>query len=377
VGLLLAGCFSEVTNNPPVGDCGESCAPDAGVAEPDAGAPIVVEPPPPFTAGASTLAGSAAAGADDGDRSVARFDNPVTVSLGGDGLLYVADFNNGRIRTVDSAGTVATVVDQVGFQRPFAVVVASPTLLYVQTDDNDAGEHSTETGTIWKVDLTFRTTTVVARNIGRPRGLALLPDGRLLLSDNEHHVLRVLEPRTGAVSILAGAVDVPGHSDESGMAARFNRPYGVAIRRDGKIVVADAGNNLIRLVDMSGAVVTIAGTLTAGYSDGPRSMASFAAPQDVAVDASDNIYVADTDNHVIRRINTATDQVTTIAGDRTAGYLDHDDPLVARFFGLEGIDVAADGGTVYIADGNRGEDEPYNRVRVVRVAPAAVAPPVP
>jgi sugar lactone lactonase YvrE len=376
VATLLAGCFSEVTNEPVPGDCGLQC-PDAGVPPPDgpdAGPPPVA---PPFTEGASTLAGASDPGRDDGDRNTARFDNPVTITRGGDGNLYVADFNNDLVRQVDSEGNVTTIVEQADFQRPFAIVAASPTLLYVQTDDNDGREHSLETGTIWKVDLALGTTTVVIRNVGRPRGLAMLPDGRLLLSDSEHHVLRVLEPRTGALTILAGALDVPGYVDATGMGARFNKPYGVAVRPDGKVLVADYGNHLIRIVDMTGEVRTYAGNVVPGWKDGPREMSQFRAPQDVAIDGAGNLYVSDADNFVIRRI-TVAGETSTVAGTGVGGYLDHDDPLQAQFYGLEGIDVSADGTTLFVGDGNRGEPVPYNRVRVVTIAaPPAVEPAAP
>jgi sugar lactone lactonase YvrE len=368
VATLLAGCFSEVSNEPVPGDCGLQC-PDAGVPPPDgpdAGPPPVA---PPFTEGASTLAGASDPGSADGDRNMARFDNPVTIThgAGSDENLYVADFNNDLVRKVDREGNVTTIVQQAGFQRPFAIVAASPTTLYVQTDDNDAGEHSLETGTIWKVDLAVGgPATVVIRNVGRPRGLALLPDGRLLLSDSEHHVLRVLEPRTGAVTILAGTLDATGYVDATGMGARFNKPYGVAVRSDGKVLVADYGNHLIRIVDMNGEVRTYAGNVLPGHRDGPREMSMFRAPQDVAVDAAGNLYVSDADNFVVRRI-TVAGEVSTIAGTGVGGYADHDDPRLAQFYGLEGIDVSADGTVLYVGDGNRGEEVPYNRVRVVKV----------
>jgi DNA-binding beta-propeller fold protein YncE len=363
VGLGLAGCFSEVSNNPvPDPVCGFDC-PDAGVGEPDA-MPL---PAPPWTNGASTLAGSSEHGMVDGDRDVARFNNPVTLDVGADGRLYVADFDNDRLRAVTATGDVTTVVAQQTFERPFAVAVASPSLVYVQTDDNDVNEHSLETGTIWRVDPTKTgEAVVVARNLGRPRGMDILPDGRLILSDNEHHVLKVLEPGTGVATIIAGGLDIPGHNDAAGTGARFRQPYGVAVRADGKIIVADYGNNVIRMAEVNGALHTITGTLEPGYVDGPIEQARFSAPQDVAVSADGSIFVADSNNYVIRKIS-PDGMVTTVAGDGTPGYKDHDDPLQAQFYGLEGLDVSPDGKTLYVADGTRGEPLEYHRVRIVKL----------
>jgi len=367
LGLGLAGCFSEVTAQPGT-DAGTGCEPDCPDATPappppDAPAP---PPPPPFTNGASTLAGTSEAGSNDGDRGIGRFDDPVNVVRGPDGRTYVADFNNGLIRVIDDSGAVTTLVSRTGFQHPFGLAFGPDGFLYVTTDDSDTGQHSTETGTIWRVDVTTGHVTVIARDLGRPRGLAVLPDGRFFLSDNEHHVVSVLEPRTGAVSIIAGQRDTPGYDDSSGIAARFNRPYGVAVLPSGKVAVADYGNNVVRLVELSGEVHTLVGSPEGGMIDGALEIARFANPQDVAADAAGNIYVADSHNFVVRRITDTA--VVTVAGNQVSGYLDHDDPLQAQFYGLEGIDISADGKILYVADGDRGEGTPYHRVRHVRLA---------
>jgi sugar lactone lactonase YvrE len=215
------------------------------------------------------------------------------------------------------------------------------------------------------VNTTTGAATVIAENIGRPRGIAVLPepDGRIVLSDYLHHTVRLLDPDTGTITDLAGALDTSGFVDGNGAAARFFGPYGVAVLPDGRIAVADLFNHRIRAVELDGDVTTLAGTGVAGFDNGAADGATFRYPQDLAVDAAGNLYIADLDNFVVRRL--AAGQVTTVVGSGTAGASDNDDLLAAQLYGLEGLDVSPDGATLWIADGSRGEDVPYHRVRIV------------
>jgi sugar lactone lactonase YvrE len=337
---------------------------DAGTS--DAGPPVADAVP--FTTGVSTLAGGAQAGNADGDRSVARFSNPVNVLVAPDGTLYVSDFDNGTIRTVDPVGNVRTRVRQTGFARPFGLALAGNTL-YVQTDNDPQGLHSVTSGTIWRVNLGSPTApaTVVATHLGRPRGLAVLADGRIAMADYQHDVIQLLDPNKGTIVVLAGRFDAPGYVDASGGAARFAQPYGLGVL-GGKLVVADQGNQRVRLVDLAtGATTTLAGSGTRGFADGTLATAQLAQPQGLAIDAAGDIYVTDTMNYRVRRIHDGV--VDTVAGNGTAGYLDADDRLAAELYGLEGIAVSHDGTSLFLADGSRGDAVPYNRVRSVNMAP--------
>jgi len=153
----------------------------------------------------STLAGFGEAGSTDGSRNVARFNNPVNVAYGSDGRVYVADFDNNKIRAVDASGNVTTIVAQNGFMRPFGLTFAPDGTLFVSTDNDKNGAHDLMSGSVWRVDLHNGTATIVANAIGRPRGIAMLGDGRLALSDDLHHVVRLLDPRTGVIDDLAGS----------------------------------------------------------------------------------------------------------------------------------------------------------------------------
>jgi sugar lactone lactonase YvrE len=359
---LVAGC----TTAGPLAFDASAPGPDAAA---DARLPIVdASPPPPFTQGVSTLAGAAEAGSVDGDRAVARFANPVNVAYGPDGDLYVADFDNGAIRAVDPTGRVRTVFARPGFERPFGLAFAPDRALYVSTDNDDTGAHDLVSGTVWRIDTAARTATVVARRIGRPRGLTVLAGGTLVLADNLHQVVESLDPATGAVAILAGAWDQPGQVDAVGAAARFSAPYGIVDRGDGSVAIADYGNSVLRSVTLAtGAVATVAAIEAPPVPLGVVAAPVFAHPQGLAIDAAGALYVTDTGGFRVRRV--ADGLVETIAGDGSAGYLDADDRLAAEFYGLEGVSVTPDGALVFVADGSRGEPLPYNRVREIRMVP--------
>jgi DNA-binding beta-propeller fold protein YncE len=319
---------------------------------------------PPFTAGVSTLAGTGQAGYVDGDRDVARFANPVNVAYGPDGNLYVADFDNNKLRVVAADGTTETLIEQATFMRPFGLAFGPDGTLWVSTDNDQTGAgHDARSGSIWRVDTRNQTATVVANAIGRPRSLCVLRDGRLAASDDLHDVIETIDPATGAVTVLAGTLDAPGFSDGIGAAARFARPYGIVQRPDGNLVVADFDNQRLRLVGLDGTVTTLAGTGAAGYADGALATAQFHSPQGLAITGAGELYVTDPGNYRVRRV-TAT-AVDTFAGNGIGGYVDADDNLSAELYGLEGLSVTPDGSMVYVADGTRGEVAGYNRVRMV------------
>jgi len=321
---------------------------------------------PPFTNGTSTLAGSGDAAFVDGDRDVARFSNPVNVAFGPDGNVYVADFDNNKIRVVTADGTTSTLIAQMNFARPFGLVFADANTLYCTTDSNGQAQHAPgKTGSVWKIDIAAQQATEIIDSIGLPRGIAFLADGRLALADYENHVIELLDPNTAALTTLAGTFGAPGFADGTGAAARFSVPLGIVQRSDGSLVVADEMNNRLRVVTLTGSVTTMAGTGESGFADGSMTSAMFALPEALAIDKSGTLYVTDLGNYRVRRIKGST--IDTIAGDGTAGYMDSDDNLSAEFFGLEGVSVKPDGSMVYVADGNRGNPVPFNRVRQIEL----------
>jgi TolB-like protein len=184
--------------------------------------------------------------------------------------------------------------------------------------------------------------------LGRPAGIAVNADGTVYVADFAQHAIRQLAPG-GALTNLAGATGVIGSADGVSTVARFFHPGDVGVGRDGNIYVADTNNHLIRRVTPAGVVSTVAGQASKpGNDDGPAQSARFRFPTGIALDQAGNIYVADYGNHTIRKI--APDgKVSTFAGSAGEPGSADGTGAAARFNQVHGL--AADGaGNVYAAD---------------------------
>lgn len=180
-----------------------------------------------------------------------------------------------------------------------------------------------------------------------PSGVALGPRGDVIVSDFSSSRIRSVMMPLGLVSTLAGS-SVPGLVDARlPLFASFRAPVGVAVDSSGHVYVADSGNHVIRRIAAgTGEVSTWAGSGVAGYSNGAATAAQFNGPRGLALDASGNLYVADTGNHVIRRIS-PTGVVSLFAGiPKVSGRADGP---AGTFNGPVGLAVAAQG-AVYVAD---------------------------
>ena len=308
----------------------------------------------------------------DGVGNAARFKNPQGVAVDNLGNIYVADSGNDAIRRITSEGLVSTLAgsSQTGsndgpgntarFRHPTGVTVDKTGSVFVVDGDNNTIRLITPNGLVRTIaGLAGAAGNVdeigLAARFTGPRKLALNRLGNLFVADTANSTVRKLTRSALSsadkweVSTFAGQPGNPGFSDGSGSEARFNALYDVAIDSYDNLYVADKDNQVIRKVTSAGVVTTFAGTAgSAGATDGPREQAQFNLPYGLAVDRSGIIYVADTLNHAIRKI-TPDGMVTTLAG--MAGALGSDDGLgsLARFTAPYG--VAADGGgNVYVAD---------------------------
>ena len=154
-----------------------------------------------------------------------------------------------------------------------------------------------------------------------PFGITIADDGTIYVADaGESNRIRKITSE-GIVTTFAGGSE--GFADGLGAAASFNTPSALAIDSNGNLYVADTGNNRIRKVTPQGEVSTVAGDGTAGYVDGPAAQARFNGPIGVAVDAAGNVFVADTYNDRVRKIS-PDGQVSTVAGAGVPGYADGD-----------------------------------------------------
>jgi sugar lactone lactonase YvrE/RNase P/RNase MRP subunit p29 len=183
-----------------------------------------------------------------------------------------------------------------------------------------------------------------------PLGCSVLNGAGINVSADISNIAITCAPIEGATVLFAGTTqrNDPGNLDGTGTAAKFKQPAGLAVDVYGSVYVADSGNESIRKISTSGVVTTIAGSGTSGAVNATGTAASFGGPNDVAMDASGNLYVADSGNHLIRKIS-STGAVTTLAG--TAGVSGSTNGIgTAATFNIP-YGLTVDGnGNVYVAD---------------------------
>jgi sugar lactone lactonase YvrE len=169
--------------------------------------------------------------------------------------------------------------------------------------------------------------------------------GTVYVADSGNHLIRKITS-AGVVTTLAGTGS-PGRANGTGTAASFNYPTRVVLDAGGTLYVSDTLNSLIRKITAAGVVTTLAGSGSTGSTDGTGTAASFGNPQDLAVDASGTVYVSDTGNNLIRKI-TAAGVVTTLAGSGSAGST-NGTGTAASFSTPSGLTMDASG-ALYVAD---------------------------
>jgi sugar lactone lactonase YvrE len=314
------------------------------------------------TATMSTFAGTAGtSGSADGTGTAASFFWPTGIAVDASGNLYVADAGNSLIRKITSAGVVTTLTgtdETTGlparFVVPEGVTVDASGNVYVAETIICTIRKITSAGvvTILAGSDSYGSTdgTGTAATFTDPVGIAADASGNIYVADSGNETIRKITP-AGVVTTLAGTAGTLGSADGTGTAASFTNPEGVAVNASGNVYVADSGDNKIRMVTSAGVVTTLAGGgdyTTSGSADGTGTVASFNYPEGIAVDTSGNLYVADTVNNTIRKV-TSEGVVTTFAG--MAGSFGSVDGTgtVASFWSPEGIAVDASG-NVYVAD---------------------------
>lgn len=227
-----------------------------------------------------------------------RFSSPRGVVVDSEGNVIVADSNNMTIRKVSPAGVVTPLAGSPGvsgardatgveaqFYQPYDVALDSRGNIIVADSGN---------GMIRKVTSAGVVTTIAGQSggLGLPVSVAVDSEDNIYFADNGRSTIRKISSQ-GAVSVLAGMADNPGFADGTGVEARFNLPYGIAVDGVGNVFVTDYGNRAIRKVTPTGVVTTLAGGPPEDWHDGTGSEVRFYFPWGIAVNDGGSLYVTD------------------------------------------------------------------------------------
>jgi sugar lactone lactonase YvrE len=275
----------------------------------------------------STLAGSGNQGSINAKGVLASFSQPTGVGVDASGNVYVADADNNLIREITPGGLVTTLAggDTTGtvngpgaiatFDDPAGVALDGLGNIYVADAGNDLIRLINSAGTV----STFTGNgigTVAVNTFNNSTGVAADASGNVFVANYLNS--NILEVNSAGVNVLAGTAGQSGAANGPGSSATFYYPSGVAVDAADNVYVADQVNNLIRKITPGGIVSTLAGSGNPGAIDSTGVAASFNGPSGLAVDASGNVYVADSNNNLIRKI-TPAGVVTTVAGNGLSG----------------------------------------------------------
>ncbi len=306
----------------------------------------------------STVAGTGTPGyaGDGGQASLATLNFPSGLALDKAGNLYISDTKNQVIRKVTPAGIISTYAGNQALGQgfgsdnvlatkgqlfnPLGLAVDSAGNLYIA--DSHAGAAPNTLGLIREVNASSGIISTVvglgntASQLTCPEGVAVDASGNLYIADSELHV--VAKFSGGVLNLNFAGNGYEGFSGDGGPAANaeLGDPVGVTTDAAGNVYIADPTNNRIRRVTPDGIISTIAGETKFGYSGdgGPSLRAQMWAPRGMAVDASGNVYIADTENDVIRQLTPNDPAITPGGVTNAASYQPQVSPgALASVFG--------------------------------------------
>ena len=349
--------------------------------------------------------GMASFSGDGSAATSAAIYNPNGVTVDSAGNLYIGDSNNNRIRRVDASGNISTIAGTGtnGFNGDGGAATSArldfPSRLVVDSAGNlyfaDENNHR-----IRRVDTSGNISTVAGTGAGGilgsfggdggpatsaafrfPKSVALDSAGNLYIADYNNHRIRKVDA-SGNISTIAGTGTF-GFSGDGGQAtaAMLYSPTGVTLDSAGNLYIADTNSHRIRKVDPAGIISTIAGTGTPGFSGdgGPANAAQLNWPRIVALDGAGNLYITDSQNHRIRKVD-ASGTISTVAGTGTGGFSgDGSAPTSAQINAPRSIAVDSASRYIYIADTSNNRIRRISGVAQPRppAEPSPVAPVAP
>jgi sugar lactone lactonase YvrE len=346
-------------------------------------------------------AGGIATYAGTGTQGYSGFGVPATTAqlndpegaaaVAANGDLYLADTDNHVVRKIAFATGFITTVAGTGspgftgtgglataarLKTPEDVAIAANGDIYIA----DTGNH-----VIRKVTAATGIITTVAGNgspgytgpglatavrLNSPRGIQVAANGDLYIGDRSNEMIRKVTAATGMMTNYAGT-GTAGYSGNGGLAtlAQLRHPQGLHLTSAGDLYFADGDNHVIRKISAAGIITAFAGTGTAGYTGngGLATSARLNSPEAVHLAPSGDVYIADTGNNVIRKVAVGSGIISTIAGTAVAGFAGDGGPATsARLDSPRGLAISPSG-IFYIADKNN------HRIRRVAGALAVVA----
>jgi uncharacterized protein (TIGR03437 family) len=315
----------------------------------------------------------------DGGKAIdAVLFSPNRVAWDKAGNLYITDAENNRVRKVTPSGIINTIAGtgsavisgdggpatSAGIDSPTAVAVDSSGNIFIATDNQIRevdihGNINTVVNTSDTAGFSGDGAAATAALLNSPVGLVFDPAGNLYIADGQNH--RIRKVSGGNITTIAGSGPIclnpcndGSFTGDGGPAtsATLSYPWDVAFDSSGNLLIADYGNNRIRLVDADGNINTVAGSGTSsGYMGdlGPATSALLDGPIGVAADKSGNFYIADNNNSVIRMVD-AFGVISTIAGTTTTGFSGDGGPAGSAEFHDPYAVAISPAGNVWISD---------------------------
>ena len=281
----------------------------------------------------STVAGNGPPGysGDGGLATSAQLNGPRGVAIDGDGNLYIADTGNHRVRKVNTSGIISTVTGDgvAGYSGDEGLAANAKVSMPYRVATDSAGDLYIVDANNYRIRKVAKSTGIISTVAGNgspgysgdgglatsalvdfPYGLAFDSSDNLYFADNRSPAIRKVDKLTGIITTVAGDGTI-SYSGDSGPATsvQLSGPTGIVFDRSDNMYISEASMALIRKVDTSGNISTVAGTMVNGYSGdgGPATSAAFYFPTGLAIDSSGNLLIADFNNHAIRKMGQSND----------------------------------------------------------------------